>query len=89
MLWQKSKKAFFKLVDKLLLFDQYPCVINPLKRGISLEVLWQKLKKGISSEFLSALERVECVIFFLQVSLQELLYKRRKSPMNVQTKEKR
>ena len=70
-LCKKIEEITLKLINQFLLF-QYSWF------NISV-------KKGICETILSALERVRMREYFVQVSKLELLEKRRKSPMNIQT----
>ena len=70
-IFQKIEEITLKLINQFLLF-QYSWF------NISV-------KKGICQTILSALERVRMREYFVQVSKLELLEKRRKSLMNIQT----
>ena len=70
-IFQKIEEITLKLINQFLLF-QYSWF------NISV-------KKGICETILSALERVRMREYFVQVSKLELLQKRRKSPLNIQT----
>ena len=70
-IFQKIEEITLKRINQFLLF-QYSWIII-------------SVKKRICQTILSALERVRMREYFVQVSKLELLQKRRKSPMNIQT----